>query len=1171
MSSASLNLQSAQQRQQDLQETQLRQQRASHPKTSAWVDASAGTGKTKVLSDRVLRLLLEGVPPSKLLALTFTKAAAAEMEGRVMEALSMLARTEKEQDLRMHLTSLCGSLPEPKQAVLLERAKTLIFKVLEDPIGLRIATIHSFAQQLLSAFPQEAGFCAPPTLLDEQELELLKQKGFEAFYDELLNTDVDGQSSTTAPLKEAYAYLLKDFSPPYIKTLILDLKSPEAEAHKVERALEATFPPLFSKQIDDQMLLDQYQNIFKALRETTSKQEQTFAQKLRSAFTHDTDRADTDRGGIETSVPDVIEIDQGRLYEALFTQSGTPSKKLLTKKTEQHNPELLIFLQEEQERLRVEKASRERTHIFKVTKALHALATAYLEKLNLLKRSSGRIDFDDVITTTAHLLGQNHGLSWVMFKLDGGIDHILVDEAQDTNPAQWEIILALASDFFSGKAQSKTKRTLFVVGDQKQSIYSFQGSDPTLFKDLKAVFAKKIQEAQQRFESISLTKSFRSAPEILSFVNQVFGNSHAMVFEAHATHRLDLKGQVDMRPLSYALKENPYLTSTQEAQRNCAQNIAQEISTQLQKPSFLVSRQRPLQAKDFLILVQRRTYFMHQVIRALKKQGIAVAGPDRYLLKDHEAIKDLLNFGAFLCYPEDDLRLAALLKSPLFCWSDEDLQALLPLRRDEKSQSYPSLWRSICVHERGDHKDVTLLKELTFKASTIPFYDLLQDVLVRHKGLQKFLSRFGADIEDVLQDFLDEVFTLSYDKKLTLTQILETFSQNDIDKKRNFDANYDAVRIMTVHGSKGLQAPIVYLADTTRLSEARESYFKPQYSSSDKEDSASFEHIELWYPSQPTRTLLEDCGISLNPSHKNVRNKEYERLLYVALTRAEERLIITGWCDKEKEEEAPPGSWYDLCLKAAREKGVCLREYLQASNLPVAIEKTQQQTPPEALKQQAPQVPVQASFPEILHPLKEERNPKDPESPSTFGLQRASVKQQQPSKFLRPQEQQWAQDAQHDAKNRGIQLHRALEDTLTGTKNSTAFQELSSKDQEIIQKSAKLILEGLEPEERLLLEVSVAGKIREQEFIGQIDLLILNHKRASLRLIDFKTGYHELNLEAPQDFPASLLAQLAIYRKLISYQFPKYQIQAELFFLDRFVTVSLDESFLNAYLENLLK
>ncbi len=869
---------------------------AADPNMSVWVEASAGTGKTKVLSDRVLRLLLAKVNPSKLLCLTYTKAAAVEMNERIAKRLSLWA-VEDEKTLTEELQKLLGDdFNSSNKQELLNFARTLFALLLDTPGGMKIQTIHSFCQDVLKRFPLEAGVSPYFEVLDDRVAkEILQNIKIELL--RLANED------SSSDLSKAVAYLtenISEFKFPEVMNLITEnrvkiamlLKKYNGDMETLITVLEQSLGVKYADREDDlkQQILQnidtgQLKEAVKALNEGT-KTDIDKAEKLNSIIW----------GHLSA-------LDYDNYRSVLITGEGTIRAKLMTKGIAEKYPEVLTFLQQEAERLLAADNTFAALRVLKATVAVLQIAKNIIEQYNAYKTVYAALDYEDLIVITRRLLENQEVADWVLFKLDGGIDHILIDEAQDTSPDQWAIIRALTQEFFAGLGsyEEAIPRTVFVVGDRKQSIYSFQGADPKEFDKMYHYFEQKIQN----FAKIHLDVSFRSTKAVMDCVNTLFEAENAkkgvVPSGEHINHqpfRLGEGGKVEILPLVCADEtekptEYSWTIPLKREQKTSLSNllarqIAQNIKDMVENKEILASKNRPVRYGDFMFLVQQRNAFVEEFIRACKDKGVQVAGIDKLKLLEQIAVEDLISLSKFLLLPEDDLSLAEVLKSPIFNLTDDDLFTLCHQRES-------SLFRSIL--KRKEYSNLaTELKNLLNMVGFARPYELFSYVLIKMNARQNYIKRMGAEVDDILDEFLNLTITFEQNHTPSLESFVAWIGQDEVIIKKEMEqGDSDTVKIMTVHGSKGLQAPIVILADTARVK------------SKSMQGGFLWKDGLLYFPMNAN--CYDNVCTSIKEANSNADFEEYRRLLYVALTRAEDRLYIAGFSKSNKVNE---DSWYKL-------------------------------------------------------------------------------------------------------------------------------------------------------------------------------------------------------------------------------------------------------------------
>ena len=879
------------------------QLRAADPRHSAWVSASAGTGKTKVLTDRVLRAMLAGTPPARILCLTFTRAAAAEMSNRLHERLAEWAVMPQEA-LAAALGELMGEAARESQ---IDRARRLFAAVLDAPGGLKIMTIHAFCQSLVARFPLEAGIPPHFKLADERTAEELLG---EAREEVLQAARWDGGGP--APLRDALARVttLVDESRfgELMAALIRErgrlqrLLSAKRGVAGIVKALAARLgvdPDATVESVTADAIADGAFDVAKLKRAAEALAHGGKSDKARAAFLVAWLACGAGARGARFD----------ECIDAFLTKEHLPRARLATKDALAAWSEAGDVLQEEAARLVRVMERRKAAATLRATEAVLILAEAILDRYDRRKRAIGALDYDDLILAAVDLLERPGSAPWVLYKLDGGLDHILVDEAQDTNPEQWAVVTALAAEFFAGEGASPAARTVFAVGDPKQSIFSFQRADPARFAATRAALETAARAADLGWASVALDLSFRSTEAVLHAVDAVFARDAAKDGVVgpdesvhHEAHRKGQAGLVEIWPIAepedgaevspWAL---PISRPAPPVPRLCvARAIARRIRdwiTADAKPgdeAWLESNSRRIQAGDILVLVRRRGDFVEELVRELKALDVPVAGVDRMVLAEQLAVMDLIALGETLLLPDDDLTLATVLKGPLIGLSEGDLFDLAH-GRDGK------LWDALQV--RADDRESfgkahAYLADLRARVDFVRPYELYADLLNRG-GRRNLLARLGTEAADPIEEFLS--LSLSYERVSppSLQGFLHWVRAGAAEVKRELDRAEGAVRVMTVHGAKGLQAPIVFLPDTLQPPTQDEALLWP-------------DGLFLW----PPRKALEDpFSAETRAAARAERDREYRRLLYVAMTRAEDRLYVAGW----RGGKAPPsGNWYEL-------------------------------------------------------------------------------------------------------------------------------------------------------------------------------------------------------------------------------------------------------------------
>jgi ATP-dependent helicase/nuclease subunit A len=536
------------------------------------------------------------------------------------------------------------------------------------------------------------------------------------------------------------------------------------------------------------------------------------------------------------------------------------------------------------------------------TYALRRFGFTFLAAYRARKDARGWLDFDDLILRARNLLTDPSVAQWVLYRLDGGIDHILVDEAQDTSPQQWRVIELLAQEFAAGLgSRPDISRTIFVVGDLKQSIYSFQGADPQAFGKMRSHFQSQMAGMGQSLNDRSLEYSFRSSPAILELVDATFDaanlNGPDAQIRHHAFHS-DLPGRVDLWPLvekAQESEEREWYDPTDKVAANdhrvvLANQIAAEIGRMIKTETIPreTGEFRKIAPGDILILVQRRSELFHEIIRACKAKDLPIAGADRLRIGGELAVKDVCALLSFLSLPDDDLSLAAALRSPLFGWTEADLYTLAHNRTE------PRLWAAL-QRKQDDYPEThATLRSLRNQTDFLSPYELIEKILTRHRGRENLLARLGPEAEDGIDALISQ--SLAYERSETpsLTGFNVWLEAGDVEIKRQADSGGDRIRVMTTHGAKGLESRIVFLPDTA----AR------QFRARDEIVNIAGTDVR-WKSRLDQRTAAESEAFERS---RQTSEDERLRLLYVAMTRAEKWLVVCGSGDTGSDGK----SWYDL-------------------------------------------------------------------------------------------------------------------------------------------------------------------------------------------------------------------------------------------------------------------
>lgn len=1079
----------------------LAQVEAARPDASTWLSANAGSGKTRVLTDRVARLLLDGVEPQHILCLTYTKAAASEMQNRLFKRLGEWAMLSNE-GLQKSLAELGVTQRMDDRG--LRNARTLFARAIETPGGLKIQTIHSFCAALLRRFPLEANVSPQFTEIEDRAAELLRA--------EIIDQMAEGpEVDVIADL--AFHYTGEEFSA--LTREVVQKRDQFTGPFGLADALTALGQPVDLS--EDQILAQVFMGgeiellgeLIPILR-TGGKTDNTAAAKL------------TPIQELNLSILPILESAflTGKGAKAPFSAKigSFPTKDLRT-----DNPDIMPKLEALMLRVEAGREARLALESARKTAALHAFAQRFLPRYAAEKQARGWLDFDDLILKARALLNTSTMAAWVLYRIDGGIEHILVDEAQDTSPRQWDVIERLTEEFYSGKAlRDESNRTLFVVGDKKQSIYSFQGADPREFDRKRDMFADKITGANQMFQARNLEYSFRSSSAILCSVDTTFSPNTRPEFDRDTIHRAfksDLPGRVDLWPHIHQVKDPDDRVWTDPIDQPSALHhtviLAEQIAEQIkmlteeehyipdEDPETKAIIKRRIKAGDFLILVQRRSPLFAEIIRACKAAALPLAGADRLKVGAELAVRDVQALLSFLSTPDDDLSLATALRSPLFGWSEQELYTLAQGREKQ------ILWQVLREQEALYPKTLAILHDLRAQVDFLRPYDLIERILTRHQGRHAFLSRLGQEAEDGINAVLSQALAYEQNDIPSLTGFLEWMQSDDMDIKRQIDSASNQIRVMTVHGAKGLEAPIVILPDTgMRQLTVRDNLIE-------------FSDMPFWKPSGDHMPRALEAVID---ARKEAEFEERLRLLYVAMTRAEKWLIVAAAGDLQNDGR----TWFQIVQAAMKHMnaveiadGVMRYQEGDWDGLPV-FEK------PAKARPTAP-----------LNPVFEAELEKPAKRPGTIA----------PSK-LGGGKALGGEDGQDEdaAMSYGSLVHRYLElfPGLPPAQQALIAPRIGAKSAEAVIKAAIAEAQGVLQDANLaalfdvdsLPEVAITAELDGRRFHGSIDRLILRDDH--VLAIDYKTN--RVVPGTPADCPLGLLRQMGAYRAMLRAIYPQHRI-----------------------------
>jgi ATP-dependent helicase/nuclease subunit A len=874
------------------------QQIAADPAASAWVSANAGSGKTAVLVDRIVRLLLGGAEPASLLCLTYTRAAAAEMNERLNGRLGAWA-TAADEALREELRALTGATP---MAADLARARHLFALCLETPGGLKIQTIHAFCEAVLGRFPLEADIPARFSVIDDRTAGDMSRH----VQDRLLRIAAAEPDGRIAQAIAAIAELAGDVAFAEVFDTLAALRREWMSFPLNRQTLNARVSVMRDAlglrpgETEDSIRAEvlafverfQLRRVMRALAQG-GKEAKARAAALDEALAANTPEALWDA-----------------VFEICLTQKGLPRSKAWDNPSEKADSGIVEILTGLSEAVVALRDRLNAAFVAEATEHVYVLADPFFSAYEAGKAAKGLLDYGDLIERVETLVTKSGAAPWVLYKLDGGIDHILIDEAQDTSPQQWNIVRALAEEFFAGLGREAGRahrpRTVFAVGDPKQSIYSFQGADPQSFLDMRAEMQARALAAEQKFEAVPLVRSFRTTAPPLTLVDAVFalpdmrgGVAEPGVDVRHEVERANHAGRVELwEPVRPDKSEKPDdhwalpvdVLQERHPKRQLGALIASRIAGMLARQEMLPSKGRPVEPGDIMILVRRRDALTEEIIRQLKNRGVPVSGADRLKLGAHMAAQDLLALANFALNPRDDLNLGGLLKSPLVGLTEEQLFEAA-YGRDG------ALWDALAAKKDDPAFGAAYdrLSGILNRAGFAPPYEFFAHELNAKGARKSLVRRLGSDANDPIDEFLNLALAFELEHPPSLQGFVDWFARGGTEIKRDMDRGGGMVRVMTVHGAKGLEAEIVILPDTCQTP---------------RKDRPDLIHagngILLWgrdaSRDDPIRTALLD--------EKQARGmEEYRRLLYVALTRARDRLIVCG-CLNKSQKGPDAASWY---------------------------------------------------------------------------------------------------------------------------------------------------------------------------------------------------------------------------------------------------------------------
>ena len=1090
------------------------QAEASDPRRLVWLSASAGTGKTHVLTARVIRLLLAGNDPAAILCLTFTKAGAAEMADRIHARLASWVRM-KQADLRKELFAL----GEPNDEAAVADARTLFARVLEATGGgLRIQTIHAFCQTLLASFPSEAGLIPGFRPLEEREEQALAHATLAQM---LVEAERGGDLPLIRDVQALSRRLGEQGAESFLRQCARSADAmaalgPGIEA-KVRRAMEV--PDGDVEEAIEAACADDRFDLASLARVAAAN----------VSWGTSTGLADADRiGAWRAGDPAKRAATLGDLVRVFHTAKGDPRKysaKLLA--ADGAYADLAMRLGERCAELL---ALRAKAAFAALLAAGLRAGQAYARAYAAAKRAAGAVDFEDLIRTAVRLLGTSGMGEWVRYKLDQRTDHILVDEAQDTNAHQWSIVKALVEEFWRTEPDPDERlRTLFSVGDFKQAIFGFQGTNPVFFKAAEQFFADRAEEGERRFTALSLDRSFRSTPPILAVVDKLIEHLSADalgLFEDVPAHEAARKGagRVLLWPPVIALEAEDVAAGEEgwldDATRLFADRLARQVKAWIDARPWMATKDRPLRPEDIMILVRKRGELASLLVARLHAHGVPVAGVDRLSLGAPLAVKDLLAAARFALQPADDLNLAGLLVSPLFGLSQQELYDIGHGRAG-------TLWASL---PEGEARDA--LGRVLAAVDLVTPYRFFEELLSGPlQGRRKLLRRLGEEARDPIEELLNAALLFEENGTPSLQLFLDWFDRGEVQIKRDPSAPLDAVRVMTAHGSKGLQAPLVVLADATGDPD-RSPGGGIGWSAEEGDEAVPVIRPKKEERFAPFAALIEQA------ERRDL--EEHWRLLYVAATRAEEWLAIGGALGPGARGVIPANSWYAALEAAlggleAAEVDDALWGKVRAHGQEAAQGR---ERPPRAAS-------IESAPPGWLHaPAPVEARPPRPLAPSSIGLD--TIANPPPGAALR------------EAAERGRLLHALFErlpdlapETRAGAADRWLEQSAGVADPAIRAAHVRDALSVIEDSRfatvfsaAALAEAPIAAVVGGEVIAGTVDRLLVTDD--AVTVIDFKTGRRAP--AALEQVPEHHRDQMGAYAAALAAIFPGRAIEAALLY-----------------------
>lgn len=833
------------------------QEIAANPTQNIWVQANAGTGKTSVLTARLLRILFRGnTTNGGILCLTYTNAAAGEMRNRILAALRNWAMASDD-DLRELLRGVATNQNPTDQDIV--HARQIFFTYIDNPNILKIKTIHGFCEEILRRFPTEAGISPSWKLISDAPQRVLLNKTLE----DLINSPTNDERTIAA-----FDHIVNTISEHRLDILLKQIEQQYKTFFIIKDFVN--YRKYFIDTIEKKLNINPQKNGIKPINDLNKIIDLIQSEKKPNKTLLDVlDKT-------KQYINGTIDFDE---YKKIYlTAEGHIKQRGLSQD----------YLDDEKNRVFEINVATINQKIFDNTIALFDLSAAFAKKYQELKQIQNVLDFEDLILYTHKLFSNPQTMGWILSQMDQSLSHILVDEAQDTGPIQWELLKMLSGDFFTDGDKNELPRTLFVVGDTKQSIYGFQGADPNAFATSRDTIASYIKNNARQIREVPLTQSFRSVEPILKTVDMFFGDETLVqktgfLNNPHKCFRIGEHGLVEIHKLS-----TPGEINTAHARHEYICSIATKISEILKYGKY--------KPHDIMILVQNRRPFATPMANELKRRGIQVAGSDRIILPDFPVIRDLMNLLRFCADNNDDYSLGCVLKSPIFRLGDADIYDICTIRNKNKQPDTPTT--ALFEFVKDTHPEIyEILADFIKQYASLGPYSFFTYILNHYQIREKMIAALGPHIIDPLEEFMTICLAYERTNPGTLHHFIKWFITSNSEIKRDMDSG-DGIRIVTTHGSKGLQAPVIFLIDTTATPKAAQ-IFNIQTDNT--------KPIWLWTPRSQKEFSPDFEEIKLTQSERET--EESFRLLYVAMTRARDELYIYGFSQNKN---APEMSWHNM-------------------------------------------------------------------------------------------------------------------------------------------------------------------------------------------------------------------------------------------------------------------